>query len=77
MRLVDMPGVPDTHKPWALIVAQALDMLRAQPGERTGLYRLGGDSPAGDAISAEDYAVALIDEAERPAHRPRRFTVAN
>jgi putative NADH-flavin reductase len=93
VRLVDMPGVPDTHKPWALIVAEALDMLRAQPegvewtflspppviqpGERTGSYRLGGDSPAGDAISAEDYAVALIDKAERPAHRRRRFTVAN
>ncbi|WP_430379364.1 NAD(P)-dependent oxidoreductase [Streptomyces sp. B1-3] len=93
VRLVDMPGVPDTHKPWMLIVAEALDMLRAQPegvewtflspppviqpGARTGSYRLGGGSPAGDAISAEDYAVALIDEAERPAHRRRRFTVAN
>ena len=28
-------------------------------------------------ISAEDYAVALLDEAAEPAHRRQRFTVAN
>jgi hypothetical protein len=48
-----------------------------QPGERTGDYVPGTESPAGDAISAEDYAVALIDEIERPAHRRGRFTAAN
>ena len=47
-----------------------------QPGERSGRYRLGADSPVGDSISAEDYAVALVDEIEKPAHRRRRFTVA-
>lgn len=28
-------------------------------------------------VSAEDFAVALIDEAEEPKHAGRRFTVAN
>lgn len=51
------------------------------PGERTGAYRLGADQVLFDAegssrISAEDYAVALLDELERPQHIRRRFTVA-
>ncbi|MFJ8437973.1 NAD(P)-dependent oxidoreductase [Kitasatospora griseola] len=50
------------------------------PGERTGRFRLGGDQPVLDAdgqsrISAEDAAVALVDEAELPRHVQRRFTV--
>jgi len=50
------------------------------PGERTGRFRLGGDSLLRDAsgkssISMEDYAVAMVDELERPAHPRRRFTV--
>ncbi|BBK43384.1 3-beta hydroxysteroid dehydrogenase [Allostella vacuolata] len=49
------------------------------PGERTGRFRLGGDQllvgPEGSRISMEDYAVALVDELEAPAHSRRRFTV--
>jgi putative NADH-flavin reductase len=47
------------------------------PGERTGTYKVGADSPAGGSVSAEDFAVALLDEIEKPAHRRQRFTVAN
>jgi putative NADH-flavin reductase len=47
------------------------------PGERTGAYEVGLDSPAGEAISAEDFAVAIVDELEKPAHAHARFTVAN
>lgn len=47
------------------------------PGARTGNYRVADDSPAGAQISAEDFAVALVDEIEYPAHRRARFTVAN
>ena len=47
------------------------------PGERTGAYVLGTDSPAGESVSAEDFAVAALDELETPAHRNARFTVAN
>jgi len=49
-------------------------------GERTGEYRtaledLVLDAEGGSRISAEDYAVALVDEIERPQHRGERFTV--
>ncbi|WP_067845608.1 NAD(P)-dependent oxidoreductase [Nocardia lijiangensis] len=49
-----------------------------QPGARTGHYRLGGDQllTADADISAEDLAVALLDEAENPRFPQRRFTVA-
>ncbi len=52
-----------------------------QPGERTGKFRLGGDQMLTDAegnsrISVQDYAVAMIDELEQPAHSRKRFTVA-
>lgn len=46
------------------------------PGERTGSYATALDTPAGDFISAEDYAVALVDEIEQPQHRRQRFTAA-
>lgn len=50
------------------------------PGERTGTFRLGGDAllTASDGkshITYEDYAVAMLDEIERPKHRRARFTV--
>ncbi|MFC0601163.1 NAD(P)-dependent oxidoreductase [Streptomyces palmae] len=50
------------------------------PGERTGRFRVGGDQPILDAdgrsrISAEDAAVALVDEAELPRFVQRRFTI--
>lgn len=52
-----------------------------QPGERTGKFRLGTDQLVTDEkgesrISAEDYAIALVDEVEKPAHLKQRFTVA-
>jgi len=51
-----------------------------EPGVRTGRYQLGKDdllyAPDGRShISEEDYAVAMIDELERPAHHRERFTV--
>lgn len=50
------------------------------PGERTGKFRLGTDQllTAADgksSISFEDYAVALANEIEKPAHVRQRFTV--
>ena len=49
------------------------------PGERTGKFRLGKDqllsNEQGSSISFEDYAIALVDEIETPAHRRQRFTV--
>jgi uncharacterized protein len=49
-------------------------------GERTGKFRLGTDqlltgADGKSSISFEDFAVALADEIERPAHIRQRFTV--
>jgi uncharacterized protein len=48
-------------------------------GERTGVFRLGRDqlltSDKGSSISFEDYAIAAVDELEKPAHVRQRFTV--
>ncbi|WP_295935492.1 NAD(P)-dependent oxidoreductase [uncultured Alistipes sp.] len=50
------------------------------PGERTGRYRLGKDDLIVDdkgesKISVQDYAKAMIDELENPAHHMQRFTI--
>lgn len=52
-----------------------------EPGTRTGTYRTGTNQLLTDArgesrISAEDFAVALLDELERPKHIRQRITVA-
>lgn len=52
-----------------------------KPGSRTGRFRLGKDQllmngngkPAG--ISQEDFAIAMLDELEKPQHPRQRFTV--
>ena len=50
------------------------------PGPRTGTFRQGTDQLLTNAqgesrISVEDYAVAMIDEVEKPKHVRQRFTV--
>ncbi|WP_339031924.1 NAD(P)-dependent oxidoreductase [Bradyrhizobium symbiodeficiens] len=61
---------------WAFISPSALFV----EGERTGKFRLGTDELLADAngkswITFADYAIALADEIERPAHQRQRFTV--
>lgn len=61
---------------WTFLSPSALLL----PGERTGKFRLGQDDLLIDAtgkssISIEDYAIAMIDEAETPRHTRKRFTV--
>jgi hypothetical protein len=51
-----------------------------EPGVRTGEFRLGtnqliADSKGDSRISLEDYAIALVDELEKPAHERARFTI--
>ena len=51
-----------------------------QPGQRTGKFRLGttsliADDKGNSSISAEDYAVALVDELETPKHIHEQFTI--
>jgi hypothetical protein len=50
-------------------------------GKRTGVFRLGGDQLMKDAsgrsrVSRADFAVALLDEAEKAEHPRQRFSVA-
>jgi len=93
--LLDQPDFPDFIKPEATPARAALERLRGEaeldwtflspsmmfgPGERTGVFRVGGDAllTAADGkshISYEDYAVALLDEIEQPRHSRARFTV--
>lgn len=61
---------------WTMLSPSAL----LERGVRTGKFRLGTDQLLVDAagesyISLEDYAVAMIDELEQPAHSRQRFTV--
>jgi putative NADH-flavin reductase len=51
------------------------------PGQRTGKYQLGTatllyDAQKKSAISAEDFAHALVNELEKPAHRKSQMTIA-
>ena len=61
---------------WTFISPSALFI----EGERTARFRLGTDQLLADAngkswITFADYAIAMADEIERPAHLRRRFTV--
>ncbi|MCD0506258.1 NAD(P)-dependent oxidoreductase, partial [Bordetella petrii] len=93
--LIDTPEFPDAYKPEARAGVVFLDTLRREkaldwtflspsalfePGERTGVFRVGADELLADDegkswISMEDYAIALVDELESPRHTRRRFTV--
>lgn len=51
-----------------------------EPGEATGTYRLGKDDLIVDSegksrITVGDYARAMVDELETPAHHQERFTI--
>ena len=66
----------ETELNWTFLSPSALFTA----GERTGKFRLGTDqlltaSDGKSSISFEDFAVALADEIERPAHIRQRFTV--
>lgn len=65
-----------TDLEWTMLSPSALFTA----GERTETFRLGKDDLLVGAdgkswISYEDYAVAMLDEVERPTHVRQRFTV--
>ena len=67
----------DSDLDWTVLCPPAM----IAPGEKKGSYRLGTTSlmfnEKGDsAISAEDYADALVNELEQPAHIRAQFTLA-
>jgi putative NADH-flavin reductase len=65
----------ETQLDWTFLSPSALFV----PGERTGKFRLGKDAllsnDKGSSISFADYAIAMVDEIEKPAHSRQRFTV--
>jgi putative NADH-flavin reductase len=72
-----LPILEASKLDWSYLSPAAL----IQPGERTGKFRLGGkqlvtDEKGESRISAEDYAVALVDELESPKHVRQQFTLA-
>jgi len=94
LRLIDSPDFPPAYKAEAAKGAEFLERLRGvadldwtflspsalfEPGERTGVFRLGHDqlltNAEGSRISMEDFAIAFVDELEKPAHVRQRFTV--
>ncbi|MBX2952254.1 MAG: NAD(P)-dependent oxidoreductase [Leadbetterella sp.] len=65
---------------WTFL-SPAIEMHQGTSGERKGTYRTGLETPVFDEnnrsiISAEDVAVAIVDEVEQPKHIKERFTVA-
>lgn len=95
LQLLDAPGFPEAFRPEVSAGRDFLEALRASeadwtflspaasfgPGERTGVFRLGGDELMRDEkgesrISYEDLAVALVDELEAPRHSRMRFSIA-
>ena len=95
LKVIDTPDFPDIYKAEASAGGRFLDRLRQESdldwtflspsavfdgSERTGQFRLGGDSllvttDGRSAISFPDYAVAMADEIETPRHSRQRFTV--
>ena len=88
----DTPSFPADYYPEANTFAMILQEFRNShgvdwtvvapspviaPGKRTGEYVTADDVPAGEGVSTQDFAIALIDEAENPTHRQARFTVAS
>ncbi|MCD4549131.1 NAD(P)-dependent oxidoreductase [Schaalia sp. lx-260] len=91
-RLYETPDFPSDYSVEARTFGQILDLYRSAPTDvqwtiaapspeiapatRTGRYILGSDSPVGDFVSTQDFAIAIIDEAEKKQNLRRRFTVA-
>ncbi len=94
-QLIDAPGMPAEFLPEVSAGKRFLETLETSeadwtflspaaqfgPGERTGIYRLGGDDLMRDAkgesrISFEDFVKALVDELEAPQHSRKRFSIA-
>ncbi|WP_271004034.1 NAD(P)-dependent oxidoreductase [Listeria seeligeri] len=67
----------ESHFSWTYVSPPAM----FEPGERTGSYQLGENhllfnSEGNSFISMEDFAIAIVDEIEKPNHLNERFTVA-
>jgi len=92
VQLIDTPDFPEEFKAEGRAQVHALGVLReagpeldwtyvspapiVEDGDRTGAYVAGLDEPAGLRLTFADWAVALLDEIDKPVHQRQRFTVA-
>jgi hypothetical protein len=70
-------SLPPSSLDWSYVSPPPIHFA---PGERRGQYRTGEDQPVVDEpgesrISYEDFAMAIVDEIERPRFSRKRFTV--
>ncbi|MFD5827509.1 NAD(P)-dependent oxidoreductase [Lentzea sp. NPDC060358] len=88
VRVVDAPDFPAEFRPFCLghaagvevLAASGVDWLVMSPagdfgGEATGAYRLSGPDPSRE-LTYEDFALAVVDEIERPAHHHTQIGIA-
>ncbi len=91
--LVEQPGFPDIYRAESTTFTTVLELYRAaadgldwvmespapeiEPGEAAAKHVVGGDTPVGDFVTSGTFAVAALDEIERPSVRRGRFTVAD
>lgn len=83
-----LPEATGMRRAYAMLVTADIDFAvlapggHIAPGERTGKFRLSGRTMLTDEegnkgrISAEDFAVAMMDEVENPRHFRTIFNVA-
>ncbi|MEM9279768.1 MAG: NAD(P)H-binding protein [Pseudomonadota bacterium] len=83
-----LPEATGMRKAYAMMVTADIDFAvlapggMINPGEKTGKFRLAGrtmltnDEGGKSNISAEDYAIAMLDEIETPKHFRTIFNVA-
>ena len=88
VRVIDSPDFPDEHRPFCLGHAAGVEVLAASNadwlvmspvgmfgGTTTGSYRLGAADPA-DELTYADFALAVLDEIERPKHHHTQIGIA-
>lgn len=89
VRVVDSPDFPAEHRPFCLGHAAGVEVLAASDsdwlvmspagnfgGTDTGWYRIGAVNPS-DQLTYADFALAVVDEIDRPTHRPTQVGVAS
>lgn len=89
VRVIDSPDFPAEHRPFCLGHAAGVEVLANSDanwlvmspagmfgGTTTGNYRLSTVNPANE-LTYEDFALAVVDELERPTHHHTQIGVAS
>lgn len=89
VRVIDSPDFPPEHRPFCLGHAAGVQVLSDSTanwlvmspagnfgGTPTGSYRVTPVNPA-DELSYEDFALAVVDEIDRPTHHHTQIGIAS